>query len=394
MSTGGPPALQIGALNAMGFAVQSVFGTPVAIPANANNWIEWKTRAIKPNVGRKLYATGAGARGDMRKRGRSKSNTGGTFSLALQNIQGVPLIAHTFGCDDSGGTTPANATTLSAPGAIGDTKVTLTSVSGYSANAFIKIGPNAAGRYETHQILSVVSNDVNFKNSETLARAYAGTEAAHTVVSPFSHLFSNALTPPYLTLAINRSGQWYQVQDVQLDQLALALTGDDEWHNTFTVLGGNGLTEIAAPTPTFATDIDELNLADLTAATLLASVPVTDLASLTYLLKNGIKQGWTGGSYYPQKQAPGEFDVSGDLDMYFDAAAAVTMLEGLLAGTEGSMSLTIGNHTIAVPNNNLLEPDWTDSLPELGRVKTTWQARAADACTWTTSSTTAWAPFV
>lgn len=391
--TGGPPALNIGASQALGVAVQSAFGTPAT---TGFTYIEWRTRAIKPVTGRKLYKTGAGVRGDERKRGRSKSNTGGTFSLALQNLQGVPLIAYAWGCDDTSLDTPANATTLNGAVAKGDGSVVVTSATGYTTGTgYIQIGPDAAGRSEVHAIGTVTGTTVAFANSETLTRGYATGVDVHneTVPTLYTHGFSDATQPPFLTIWLNRSGQWYQVQDVQFDQLALALSGDDEWLATYTILGGNGFTEIAAPTPSFATDINELNLADLTAATLLNSVAVSDVAQFSWMLKNGVRQGYGGNSYYPTKQAAGEFSVSGDADLYFDAAAVESMIQSMVAGTEVDAAFTIGHHVLTIKNANFLEPDWTDTLAELNRVKATWSGRSGDASTWTYTSSSVYLPF-
>jgi len=392
--TGGPPVLEIGAVQAIGTAVQSAYGTAAT---TGFTYFEWRSRAIKPVTGRKLYKTGAGTRGDTRKRGRSKSNTGGTFSLALQNIQGVELIAYTFGCDDVAMATHTHSTTLNGGVSAGAGSVVVTSATGFSTGTgYIQIGPDANGRSEVHAIGTVASTTINFANSEVLSRSYLTGVAAHEgdTTGTLTHTFSNALPVPYLTVVLDRSGQWYQVKDVQLDKLALALSGDDEWLATYNILGGNGFTEIATLTPTFATDINELNLADLTAATLLGSVPVTDLAMLTCNVSNNVKQGWTGGSYYPQKQKEGEFTIDGDIDVFFDAAVDETMVQAMVTGTEVNAVYTIGNHTITLNNANFLEPDWTDSLAELNRLKATYSVRAPSSSTWAVTSTSAYLPYV
>lgn len=394
MSTGGPPVLEIGAVQAMGVAVQSAFGTPAT---TGFQWIEWKTRAIKPVTGRKLYKTGAGVRGDERKRGRAKSNTGGTFSFALQNVQGVPYIAWTWGCDDVSMATHTHTTTLNGAVSAAASSVVVTSATGFTSNTgFIQIGPDSSGRSEVHAVGVVSSTTINFANSEVLSRGYASTTPAYEgdTSGTLTHKFTDAFAPPFLTIWLNRSGQWYQVQDVQFDKLALALTGDDEWHLTFTILGGNGFTEIVAATPSFATDINELNLADLTAATLLDSVAVSDVGKFSYTGSNGVKQGWGGGSYYPTKQAPGEFTHAGDMDLYFDTAEVESLVQDTVAGTEVNGAFTIGTHTLNVVNMFHMEPDWTDTLAELNMLKVTWAARAGDASYWVWTSPTTYLPWI
>lgn len=100
----GNPTLGVGAADVIGFAVQSTFGTPVAIPSNVNNWLEWTTNTLKYNSGRKVGRTGAGFRGTARKKGRGAASTTGGFGMNLQYTQGVGMIAAFFGKDTVTGT--------------------------------------------------------------------------------------------------------------------------------------------------------------------------------------------------------------------------------------------------------------------------------------------------
>src|SRR3990172_2360632 len=99
-------------------------------------------------------------------------------------VQNPALLALAMGHVEDVGSTPTNATTLSAPAAAGDTSVTVASATGYATNDYVQIG-SGAQKPEVRQVTTVVTNTINF--AKKLRRAHANGDAVTEVVAPFTH---------------------------------------------------------------------------------------------------------------------------------------------------------------------------------------------------------------
>jgi hypothetical protein len=85
------------------------------------------------------------------------------------------------------GSTPANATTFTAPLAVGATTGTLTSPTGYTAASVVQIGSGATA--QVVRFTALAGSNATWAN-DPIRFAQSGTPAAATVVAPFSHTFS------------------------------------------------------------------------------------------------------------------------------------------------------------------------------------------------------------
>lgn len=97
------------------------------------------------------------------------------------------LIHNILGDYSATGSTPANATTFTAPLAVGATTGTLTSATGYTANSVVQIGSGATA--EIVQFTALAGVNATWANNP-IRFAHTGTPAAATVVAPFTHTFS------------------------------------------------------------------------------------------------------------------------------------------------------------------------------------------------------------
>jgi hypothetical protein len=85
------------------------------------------------------------------------------------------------------GSTPANATTFTAPLAVGATTGTLTSSTGYTASSIVQIGSGATA--EVVQFTALAGANATWANNPCRF-AHSGTPAAATVVAPYTHTFA------------------------------------------------------------------------------------------------------------------------------------------------------------------------------------------------------------
>jgi hypothetical protein len=85
------------------------------------------------------------------------------------------------------GSTPASATTFTAPLAVGATTGTLTSPTGYTSSSIVQVGSGATA--EVVQFTALSGSNATFANT-TIRFAHSGTPAAAVVSAPFTHTFS------------------------------------------------------------------------------------------------------------------------------------------------------------------------------------------------------------
>lgn len=121
------------------------------------------------------------------------SVTGGTQHAEV-NFDGpvyLDTIGHVlfnlFGDYSTAGSTPANATTFTAPLAVGATTGTLTSPTGYTAASVVQIGSGATA--QVVRFTALAGSNATWAN-DPIRFPQSGTPAAATVVAPFTHKFS------------------------------------------------------------------------------------------------------------------------------------------------------------------------------------------------------------
>jgi hypothetical protein len=92
-----------------------------------------------------------------------------------------------FGDYSATGSSPASATTFTAPLAVGATTGTLTSPTGYTSNSIVQIGSGATA--EVVQFTNLAGSNATWANNP-IRFAHSGTPAATIVSAPFTHVFS------------------------------------------------------------------------------------------------------------------------------------------------------------------------------------------------------------
>ncbi|HLG72136.1 MAG TPA: phage tail tube protein [Chloroflexota bacterium] len=383
---GGPPVLQIGAEQSLGYVLQPTFGTPVAVPATANNWVPFTANTLLYDIGEHLIQTGSGSRGAEQYAAQGQSKSSGDFETLLFGEQCANLYAYFFGGDAiSLGWT--GTTTAVAAGATSGTLTptggsTLTAV--ITATSWITVELGTA-REETVQLATL-----NTGTGAYTLNAQTPFQFAHAASSPVMIGYLHSITPTQprlLTLEDQQAGQSYQLQDVLLDQLDLTSSKTD-WKAKFTVMGGHGANPIASGTPTFsATDVSPLEWGHLSAITLPGGVSINAVDAFSLTIKNGVKQFWGGGTFDPTRARGGLFTVAGKYTILFDSAAAATSYANYVAGVETQIAATIGanpnkQHVITLPNSRMTKHPKKLTLPEFVAVDVDFGVRKPMGITW------------
>jgi hypothetical protein len=139
----------------------------------------------------------------------------GTYNTDLD--LGGPVYADTigysllnlFGDYTSTGTATTPNSTLSAPAVAGATSITVVSGTGFLANQWIQVGPDATGGAEIVQVLSVATNTITLTSSTPLRFGHANASAVTNTsagAGNYTHVFSllnsgtNGAQPPTHTL--------------------------------------------------------------------------------------------------------------------------------------------------------------------------------------------------
>jgi hypothetical protein len=103
----------------------------------------------------------------------------------------LDVIGHTLlnllGDYSAVGSTPASATTFTAPLAVGATTGTLTSPTGYTNSSIVQVGSGSTA--EVVQFTNLAGSVATFANTP-IRFAHSGTPAAAVVSAPFTHTFS------------------------------------------------------------------------------------------------------------------------------------------------------------------------------------------------------------
>jgi hypothetical protein len=97
------------------------------------------------------------------------------------------ILLNLLGDYSTTGSTPASATTFTAPLAVGATSGTLSSPTGYTSSSIVQIGAGATA--EVVQFTALAGSVATFANTP-IRFAHTGTPAATVVAAPFSHTFS------------------------------------------------------------------------------------------------------------------------------------------------------------------------------------------------------------
>lgn len=97
------------------------------------------------------------------------------------------ILLNLLGDYSATGSTPASATTFTAPLAAGATTGTLTSPTGYTSNSIVQIGSGATA--EVVQLTGLAGSVATWANNPCRF-AHTGTPAAAVVAAPFTHTFS------------------------------------------------------------------------------------------------------------------------------------------------------------------------------------------------------------
>lgn len=97
------------------------------------------------------------------------------------------ILLNLFGDYSTTGSTPASATTFTAPLAVGATTGTLTSPAGYTSNSVVQIGTGATA--QVVRFTNLAGSVATWAN-DPIRFAQSGTPAAAIVVAPFTHVFS------------------------------------------------------------------------------------------------------------------------------------------------------------------------------------------------------------
>jgi len=139
----------------------------------------------------------------------------GTYNASLD--MGGPVYADTigygllnlFGDYTTTATSASPASTLSSPALANVTSLTVTSGTGFLANQFIQVGPDANGGAEVVQIQSVATNTLTLKSTTPTRFAHASTSpVTNTAGGPgsYTHVFAllnssvNGAQPPFHTV--------------------------------------------------------------------------------------------------------------------------------------------------------------------------------------------------
>src|SRR6266550_1323975 len=106
------PVPSIGALWPLGFAIQSVLGTPVAVPATAGNWINTTDNTLTYTTGEHMIKTALGTRATEQESAQGETRAEGGFGANLRTTTARTLLAAYFGTAvDSGGTRTISVST-------------------------------------------------------------------------------------------------------------------------------------------------------------------------------------------------------------------------------------------------------------------------------------------
>lgn len=186
----------------------------------------------------------------------------GSFGGPLFPSNGILSLISAIGFDGGGtnfsaggatgvtGTSPGNATTLSAQANAGATSVTVASATGYATNGYVQIDTNANGvsTTECRKITNVVSTTLTLDTA--LTYTHSSGAAVHTVSAPFTHTIVQGNTLPSMTIEQNTGGyQSLQYFGCRSDKFSMkAAVGDSalSYTSDITAMGVNVL---ATPTP-------------------------------------------------------------------------------------------------------------------------------------------------
>src|SRR5579859_108109 len=283
-----------GSLSATGVAKETTFGTPVAasvfVPMTGNN-LELDPGLFSPKVmfGQRDVNT-------FPLYGQYKN--AGSLNFPLFPTQGINLLAGAIGADAAAGngvtgTGSASPNTLNGATIAGATTVTLTSATGYTANAFIQVDVNASGPTTTAEVRKIVSVSTNTLTLDTaLTYAHANGAATKVVTAPFTHTITQATTLPSFTVEKN-------LGNFESLQFAGARI------NKFDMQVQNGNSEVACAvdlmakssavlaTPTAITVVNELPYVFAECTTSFNSQTISQTTNAEVTIENGLKDTFT-----------------------------------------------------------------------------------------------------
>jgi hypothetical protein len=215
-----------------------------------------------------------------------------------------------------------NTTTLSAPSAVNDTTITVTSATGLVVGDVIQIGANSVSggnTAECRKITNVVSTTLTVDSPLLFAHSSAAIVVEVVPTGPFTHTLNEQNTLPSLTVEKNIGGfQSLQFAGCRVGKFDLkAPTGNTPVDVSIEATGRSVL-PLNSPTPVSVSS--EMPFVFAEANLNIFGTLRTEVSNTSVSINNGLKETYTYSNFHgPSFITPVTLHTNGAIDLVFDS---------------------------------------------------------------------------